>query len=310
MTTVKSGNYAVMSINKMPWLSEPINQNKGKNRRQKTQPIIQHPIFNECSEYCNELYKDNYWKSIFSQAAYGKYPRGYMFKDGILTFRRGTKTQKIEISSAPIEAMNQCIDFFKKTTGMKSDDDQIEEKKLYDKNTQENDSQLNLTWKEVKTKKKVKKILISLFVSNITKKYQLNDEERKQVSTLINMGIIMGYFSNESIVMELGEIKEISGLIFDEKLRTFSLSNTKPLVKSSNRNKKIISSDEYLDHNYKLDKNNITYIDFMNIWRQIVDSIYKSNNNKIKDTESYENTTEIYTDNGIIEDQSSESIYK
>lgn len=311
---VKSGNYAVMSINSMPWLSEPINQNKGKNRRQKTQPIVQHPIFNECSEYCNSLYKDNYWKTIFSQAAYGKYPRGYMFKDGILTFRRGTKTQKIELASNPLEVTNQCIEFFKRTTGMKSDDDQIEEKMLYDKNTLDDESQINLTWKEIKTKKKVKKILVSLFISKLNKKYQLTQDEKKQVTTLINMGIIMGYFSNEAIIMESGEIKDIEGLIFDEQSRIFSLANNKPIIKSSNRNKKIISSEEYLDSNYKSDNNVVSYVDFMDLWRKIIDSLYKANltitfrnNDSGENTDA--NTTEIYNDTlNTADDYSSESI--
>src|SRR4030042_4924920 len=52
-----------------------------------------HPIFLECAR----LHTDPFWIEKLSQAAVGKFPPKFGCRGGLLLFKRGTKTESIEL---------------------------------------------------------------------------------------------------------------------------------------------------------------------------------------------------------------------
>ena len=93
MEQSKKGGYAVTTIHSMPWLSTEITVKKNKTTRQRSKNQIIYPIFQKCSE----IHEDPYWQCLFNQASQGKLPRGFMYRNGVLTYRKGNKTYKLEI---------------------------------------------------------------------------------------------------------------------------------------------------------------------------------------------------------------------
>ena len=94
-----------------PWLATPVTSSQNKVRKGKAPPQVVNKIFFDCVE----LTDDPMWKNLFNQAAYGKLPRGFLYKESFLSHKKGNKTKRIEVPQAPAEAISACIEFFQDT---------------------------------------------------------------------------------------------------------------------------------------------------------------------------------------------------
>ena len=167
----KTGGYAVTTVHSMPWLSTPIQQKKTKGQKKRGQPVIINPIFEECGM----IVEDPFWKSVFTQASCGKFPRGFMFRNDILTYRKGTKTQKIELSGSATENISLFTKFLRDTAGIRSQADQDRDRRQLEQKVSRMKTIENCTWSDIK-KKKVKAMLINEYVDVLTKELALTDE--------------------------------------------------------------------------------------------------------------------------------------
>lgn len=195
--------------------SKPEMEKKGKKT---LKPII-HPIFEKCAN----LTDDKFWQYIFMDCSRGKFPRNFMFKNNLLTYRKTNKMFRLTVSNSPSEVFTATIDFFQSHGGIMSAQDRQRIKK------QEEDKLLivldhEITWKDIKTDK-LKDILIGEFVLSLTQEYQLNEEERRDLITTIRKGFMLKYFTSSNIEMEEGRIKEIDGLIIDEETNESSIDS-------------------------------------------------------------------------------------
>jgi len=265
------GNYAVATIKTRPWLSSQGSTSlnvvgSGKNRRSKNQPQIVNPIF----EACAQKITDSFWVSVFSQAAIGKFPRGFMFKDNALTYKRGTKIQRIELSTDPSIAVIESMSFFTRTAGIMSSTDQERSRRELEDRLLESQSLHSCSWTEIK-KKKVREMLIGTFIEDLVHKYGLSDREKINLKSMINLGFILGYFQNNNVHFEHGRIQSIAGLNYDEVTRKFSIdSSCVPRISKSSKNK-FSKTEEDSDGLIK----DPHIVSFMTLWIRFLESLEK-----------------------------------
>lgn len=181
------------------------------------------PIINSMFENFSELSDDSFWKSIFNNCARGKFPRGFTYKNNLITHKKGSKMTRLELSNNIPESYLATLDFFQRLGGIYSLQDRAKMKKI------EEDKLLNkledieeLTWKDIKTEK-LKDIIITEFIDDLSKKMNFNDEEKKELTTTIKKGFFLKIFSN--IEMNNGKIVNIDGLKFNEKTNEFEINS-------------------------------------------------------------------------------------
>ena len=233
-TSNKVGQYAVTASKAKPWLTAPIVHTQSKTRKAKSSAIIVNPIFEECAN----LTSDSYWILIFNQAAIGKYPKGFTYKEGVITHKRGTKIQRLEIPTSVVDVLPACITFLGKTAGLISPKDAERNREEYDHRISNVKSIYDCTWVDIKNQE-LKKLLFIDYTNYLSKIHNLTDEEKRQLATMIHIGTHLGFLNDKNIDFADGKINDIDGLIFNDENRIFSIDpNLKPkIAKSSKRSK-------------------------------------------------------------------------
>ena len=256
----RAGNYAVATAKTRPWLSTPIGATTTKSRKSKAQVVISNPLFTECAT----LTTDPFWISIFTQAAIGKFPRGFSYKENILTYKRGVKISSIEVPTEATLAKDACIMFFGKMAGLLSESDQERTRHEYDQRMLEKVALKSCTWSDIK-KKKIRDLLIGTFVQDISRIFELTDKEDDQLSTIVSIGFLLGHFQGKNVAFENGRITAIHGLMYDPNNRIFYLdASLVPKVTKSSKSKKT-------DEEGKEGKN----LSFLNLWVKFLDNLEK-----------------------------------
>lgn len=230
-----TGQYASTTVRTVSWLSEPV-KNKDINKRRGKRKDIKHIIFKKISDISDE----NFWKELLLECAYGKFPKGFDYKDGELIYRRGIK---LAISPDPAEVLVQTKDFFKIHGGIKSPRDlEIErlEEEQYRQNALTIDS---VKWKDIRSLKMRENILM-----HYVKKLHHDPKHQRILYDKIKNSFTIGTLSNKDVLFQNGEIKTIYGVIYDENKNNYiidprrepkkikkgrSVKNKKILVKNS-----------------------------------------------------------------------------
>ncbi|SPN79525.1 Hypothetical protein BRZCDTV_392 [Brazilian cedratvirus IHUMI] len=154
-----------------------------------------------------------------------------MFKDGYLTHRRGKRITKIYLSEVPEEALEQIMVFFKEKDHICSDKDkEREEEEIFQE--LEPLPEIN-DWNMLKKKKKLLEIVLDEFIRERIKERGLGKREKDQLTTIINIAMIQGYFSNDTVIMEKNCIETIVGLDYDESTGLFTLPTCERKIKIS-----------------------------------------------------------------------------
>ena len=264
------GNYSV-SVRSFfgtlkPKLSkEPIELEK---KRKKTLKPILHPIFEKCAQ----LADDKFWYDTFMDCARGKFPRGFIYKNNLMTFRKANKLSRLEVSNYAPDAYSATIEFFNTTIGMMSAQDKKRVKKMEEERLLEKlNNSTDITWKSIKTEK-MKDILICEFIETLTNKLNLNDNEKKELITTIKKGFMLKYFTGSNIEMENGRISEIDGLICDNKNGKVEIS-----IDPVYMTRRPTRSFSGLGIEKSDDK---PQIDFLEIWSKYLSSLENKRNNK------------------------------
>lgn len=202
-----TGSYAVATVYSIPWMkkkkSKPVKTTKRKVKEKK----VVHSVFEQCSKITD----DPYWVSIFRDCARGKFPRGFGINNGLLTFRKGTKTDRTSLSVEPVEALSMAIIFFKSKAGLMSKID----RKMMQKEEEERlllSIDRDFQWKDIR-REKVRDLLISEFVGEISTRHDFTENERRELMTTVKKGFILKHFDKANIKMKDGKITEINGLL-------------------------------------------------------------------------------------------------
>ena len=170
-----AGQYSVSVAFSLPWKKE--RQPKVISDTRKKKKILK-PIINTIFEKCAGLSDDDFWKAIFTDCARGKFPRNFIFKNNLLTHKKGNKLVTLELTSSPIDVYMATMNFFQARGGIMSLSDrhrmkQREEEKLIEE--MENDNELS--WGQVR-KENLKDVLLNEFIGDICRKMNFDLEEK------------------------------------------------------------------------------------------------------------------------------------
>lgn len=259
------GNYSISIAYNLPWNKKITPVSDSVKKRKKTLRPIINPIFEKCAS----LTEDKFWQNIFMDCSRGKFPRGFTFKNNLITYKKGSKNFKVEISNSSVEAYTVTIKFFQDIAGIMSKADR---EKLEKAEEEKYLSVVNndLTWKEVKTEK-LKDILINEFIADVSAKMQFNEEESKEFTTTVKKGFILKCFGANNVKMENGKIVEISGLIFDENSKQYVIDEDYISYKEDKRSKNLgIEREE-----------NKPKINFMELWSKYLENLINKRSKKI-----------------------------
>ena len=263
------GNYSISISYGLPWKKKPEPAVTDKKRKKTLRPII-NPIFEKCAN----LTEDKFWQTLFMDCARGKFPRGFTFKNGLITYKKGSKSFKLEISDSPAAAYSATMNFLQTVAGIMSVTDRqklqkLEEEKLLTELEKEND----ITWKQVRTEK-LKDILINEFIKDLATKMNFNEEENKELTTTVKKGFILKYFGSNNVKMKDGKIIEIEGLIYNEETKEYEIDEDYVQAKSIRKSNKLgIEKGE--------DK---PMINFMELWTKYLENL---SNKRVKKLHSY-----------------------
>ncbi len=269
-----TGSYATVTSQSMPWLNTPpLQEKKTKGRKIRAPPTIVNPVF----ERCADLTDDPFWKKIFAEASQGKFTRGFSYRNGQLSHKRGTKIQKIQISDSPVEALTTCLDFFKTAAGLRSAIDQERERQQIEEQLLESYSANNMTWMEIRKKKKnLPGLYISTFIRTVGDSMGLSEHQRKQLTTVINIGLLLGYLSDEAIEFD-GAIRGIQGLSYNEEKKEFVLDiqGAPPKIRL-----KTVPDAVLLDPNSKsMQTSSMNSVSFIDLWEKFLEGLNEESQN-------------------------------
>jgi hypothetical protein len=178
---------------------------------------------------------DPYWKSLFDEAAVGKFPRNFKFQNGVLNYKIRSKTIEQSIPKDPEEALLVVKKFFLETAGILSPDDLKRKKLEEEKRISEMIMNEVLSWNQIRSEKQ-RMIMISLYVENLGKQHGLTVEERKGLVQNIRIGVLAGYLNSENIEIVGNCIENIYGLDFNREINQFEINKEKcPLPKTTRK---------------------------------------------------------------------------
>lgn len=227
------GSYAISTIDFNSWAKGPSVQVTQKTRKSKTVKEIIHKCFVEYSE----AIADPFWIDKFNNASYGKFPKYFSYHDGILSFRKGAKTQILEVPGNPYEAAYACMEFFRTHGGLFSPTDAQQSLNSQYARSQACVNQVELTWGT--SNKKIQQCLISNYVTGMKNIMNLTEKEMEQLRQTILLGLSNKYFGKHNITLVSNQIHTIEGLLWNTENRSFYINpNIKPLTtRTYTRNK-------------------------------------------------------------------------
>lgn len=255
-----AGTYAVTTVYSMPWLSKKSRGKKPNPSKTKKKKTI-NKLFEKCAEYTD----DPFWTSIMIECSKGKFPRGFYYSNGVITYRKGTKTDRcvIEDDTDLNEVYQTIKTFFREKVGLVSKTDRLQIRKAEEEKLAERIN-TDFQWKNIKTER-IKDLLISEFVGDLSDSLCYNDEEKDKLYTTVKLGFMLKCFGDDDIEMDNGKIINIYGIMVDEETDTYIIDPR--YFKSCSRNKQ-----EGIGLSVDKNKPNIS---FMKMWTKYLQTLDK-----------------------------------
>ncbi len=186
---------------------------------------------------CRDLATDSDWRDIIYSCACGKFPKGIRYNSTTATLfvryeKQGkSQTESHILSGGAEDCYNILMYVFKNLLNLRSENDIVSSKQQLEDIRKQNDIELDCTWKQLKPKS-MKNHILTEYAISLTEKHQLEPKNAIFLYKLIQRGFQFKNICPNNVVYKNGKIISITGLVFDEKSKTFKFTNTAPTVKS------------------------------------------------------------------------------
>lgn len=209
------GSHAISTVNFNSWANDPIVQDKQKVRKTKGAKDATHKIFVECAN----VTQDQFWVEKFINGSIGKFPSKFSFHDGLLSYRKGSKCNTLEVSNNPYEASQACMEFFRSNGGIFSPIDEQNSLELQYTRSHMALTQQQLTWGDAN--KKEQEGMLSYYITDMKEIMRLSDSESEQLRQTIRLGVVNKFFGKHNVTVENNRIQSIGGLLWNNETRKF-----------------------------------------------------------------------------------------
>lgn len=177
-----------------------------------------HPVFQECIK----LTDDEFWKSLYEDLSYGRYPKGiYIVGTNICNTNKRKFFSYNFSEKDPKEIVKEFRTLILENTNIYSSKDKKKKKKDIEKIKSGIQKVGDIEKFSSIKKKSVKEMLIINFVVEMKNKYSLSWNEARELKILINIGFIDKTLNSAGVVLENGRIKEIEGIEYVKSLGGF-----------------------------------------------------------------------------------------
>lgn len=170
-------------------------------RSNKKSDAVVHPIFEQCLQYTD----DKLWIDIFTNCSMDKFPKGFIFQNGYLKHRKGTKFKQITMPETPSEVFVQVKKFISENGSIFSDKDKKIQDEFIEFVSYKKQS-TDMTFAELKKNKK-------LMDEKIKKYVRSTGLDERCMLYLINFGIEYGLITATDVTMSNNEIQNINGIV-------------------------------------------------------------------------------------------------
>jgi len=285
--------YSSSKISSMPWL----NSNSSESSRKKKNIPLMYPIFEELSSRVD----DPQWEKYLIDAAKGKFPKGISFNGEALIYKIGNKKpETIEISGKS-NAVENFMNFIRKTTGLRTSMDLEREKD----NEHRSSGMVQKEWSKIKSKA-YKKLLIIDFIGKMSTDHRLTQEEKDQLLTLINLNIGNTHVSRGIKVVD-DAIQEIEDLKWNPDTRIFSFPIFQSKIKDSlyKNNENVVYTCQPLEiDNIKISTLK-EWSKFLKDFNKIAGKLEKIQQESSISTNTFKSNEEIESSSSNLQDSSS-----
>lgn len=272
------GSYAISTIGFDSWDNEPLVKGNSKTKKIKNKEVL-HKIFYDCSE----VTQDPFWAERLMEASVGKFPKKFSYKEGNLSFKKGTKYITIRVPEDPEQATELCINFFRNNGGLFSEADKQTALEI---RCSDESIIKYLSWSDAD--KKTQECMISYYIMDMKPAMNLMNEEVEQLRQIIYFGVSNKYFDKKNITVERNRITAIQGLLWNSNDRYFYIDpNLVPAVTRSYSRKK--ESGNVADNRQK-----DMIPQFYNKWLKYMECLNSSRSNRCTDIS--ETDTDEYTE--------------
>jgi len=177
--------------------------------------------FTEAAEYAPSAY----WRQVLLDAGQGKLPTSYNYRDGNLTYRSKRKTAKVEKLVCPQDPQQLALavqQFFRRTSGIMSEEDQY----VY---AHKQDDTVQTKWSRIRSASQ-RKQLLEQYVDTKCKEYGLTEAEQATTLQTLNLGFCLGAFPAVHMSDE-GRVADVEGFHYDPERRRFWFKKPKGRVR-------------------------------------------------------------------------------
>jgi len=209
------GSYAISTLDLNSWMNGATFQPQQKIKKTRGTKEIIHKIFADCAEVID----DPYWITKFNNISIGKFPPKFSYNDGVLTYRKGTKYQTLNVSENAYEASHACIEFFQTNGSIFSSTDEQNASDQQRKRAEETSNKEPLTW--ATATKKDHECLISYYTMGMQKLMELTELEVEQLRQTLRLGISNKFFGKHNITVENNRIQAVNGILWNPESRKF-----------------------------------------------------------------------------------------
>ena len=209
------GTFAVTTFDFGKWTDPTQVKDNVKPKKTRIKKEVVYPIFEKCIDYVN----DPFWVEKLKNASYNKFPRGFSYRDGSLIYKKGNKSQSLEIQNRNyFEAANAAIEFIRSNGCIFSTLDKEKASLNHAQKDQEFEEE-EIIWS--KANKRVQECLIANYVVTMKHNMSLTDSEKELLRQTINLGVSNKFFGDNNIKIIDKKINSIAGLLWDAEQRVF-----------------------------------------------------------------------------------------
>ena len=174
---------------------------------------IIYPMFLECCQYA----KDDYWKGIFEDLAYGITPSGTYISKGSLccSYKKKSFTYVLEKKDPEI-LYEEVHKHLSGKMGMVSQKERIEKISAISNITQKLKESRQESWNKIK-KKNDREALIQMYVVRKKNEHHLTIKQARYLLAIISIAMVYKTITVKEIQYENGRIENIAGIDFIKK---------------------------------------------------------------------------------------------